>query len=98
MGMNKAERYHVDRVSECGCIICALLDLGRTPCEIHHVAEGSGLRSWFAVAGLCPEHHRGKTGLHGMGTKRFCAAYRIPGESEYGLLVMQNEQLARMEQ
>jgi hypothetical protein len=93
--MNKAERFHVDRVANAGCIICWQLDLGKTPVEIHHVAEGSGLRSWFGVAGLCPEHHRGKTGLHGMGAKRFCAAYRIPGETEHGLLVLQNEVLAR---
>lgn len=96
--MNTAERTHVDRVSACGCIICWQLDLGKTPAEIHHVAEGSGLRSWFAVAGLCKEHHRGKSGLHGMGTKRFCAAYRIPGETEYGLLVLQNEVISRSEQ
>lgn len=32
---------------------------------------------------------------HGMGTKRFCAAYRVPGETEHGLLVLQNELLAR---
>ncbi len=93
--MNKAERRHVDRVANAGCIICWQLDLEKTTPEIHHVAEGSGLRSWFGVAGLCPEHHRGKTGLHGMGTKRFCAAYRVPGECEYGLLVLQNELLAR---
>lgn len=95
--MNKAERRHVDRVANAGCIICWQLDLGKTAVEIHHVAEGSGLRSWFGVAGLCPEHHRGKAGLHGMGTKRFCAAYRVPGECEYGLLVLQNELLARMQ-
>lgn len=93
--MNKAERAHVDRVANAGCILCWQLGLGPTSPEIHHVAEGSGLRSWFAIAGLCPEHHRGKTGLHGMGTKRFCAAYRVPGECEYGLLVLQNEWMAR---
>lgn len=92
--MNTAERHHVDRVAACGCIICWLLELGKTPAEIHHVAEGSGLRSWFAIAALCKEHHRGKSGLHGMGTKRFCAAYRIPGETEMGLLVLQNQVLS----
>ena len=92
--MNAAERYHVDRVAAAGCIICRQLGYERTTPEIHHVAEGSGQRSWFGVAGLCPEHHCGKTGLHGMGTKRFCAAYRVPGECEYGLLVMVNQAIA----
>lgn len=96
--MNKAERAHVDKVASAGCVICHMLGNGHVDPEIHHVAEGSGLRSWFAIAGLCPEHHRGKTGLHGMGTKRFCAAYRVPGECEYGLLALQNEVLARSEQ
>lgn len=92
--MNTAERHHVDRVAAAGCVICRRLGYGFTAPEIHHVAEGSGLRSWFAVAGLCAEHHRGKSGLHGMGTKRFCAAYRVPGETEYGLLAMVNEAIA----
>ena len=93
--MNAAERRHVDRVAQAGCVICRKLGHGYTAPEIHHVAEGSGLRSWFAVAGLCQEHHRGGSGLHGMGTKRFVAAYRVPGETEYGLLVLQNEALAQ---
>jgi hypothetical protein len=27
--------------------------------------------SHFDVIPLCPEHHRGKTGVHGLGTKGF---------------------------
>jgi hypothetical protein len=27
--------------------------------------------SHYDVIPLCPEHHRGKTGLHGLGTKGF---------------------------
>jgi hypothetical protein len=85
----------MQRVAAIGCVICLQLGLGTTPAEVHHVAEGSGLRSDFSVAPLCPEHHRGSAGLHGMGVKAFCALYRIPGESEYGLLVLVNERLAR---
>lgn len=64
--------------------------------ELHHVAKGSGPRSDFAVAPLCEEHHRGQSGLHGMGVKVFCTLYRLPGETEYGLLVWTNEELARL--
>jgi hypothetical protein len=92
--MTPAKRW-MQRVAAIGCVICLQLGYGFTPAEVHHVAEGSGLRSDFAVAPLCPEHHRGEAGLHGMGVKAFCSLYRIPGESEYGLLVLVNEQLAR---
>lgn len=30
-----------------------------------------------------------------MGVKKFCAAYRVPWENEYGLLVWVNEDLAK---
>ena len=93
--MSPAER-HKAKVAALGCVICRRLGFQPAiPAEVHHIAEGSGLRSDFAIAGLCPEHHRGKSGLHGMGTKRFCSMYRLPGESEYGLLVWVNEDLAR---
>ena len=93
--MNAAESFHVERVAALGCCICRRLGHGFVPAQVHHVAEGSGLRSWFAVAPLCQEHHEGASGLHGMGPKRFIALYRLPGESEYGLLVWVNEDLAR---
>jgi hypothetical protein len=35
------------------------------------------------VIPLCPEHHRGKTGLHGLGTKGFPKYY---GYTELDLL------------
>jgi len=94
--MSIASARHMSSVAECGCLIgnrglsqCA----GRT--ELHHVAEGSGHRSDFAVAPLCEEHHRGTSGFHGMGSKAFIRLYRVPGESEYGLLVWTNEDLAK---
>lgn len=93
--MSAAESRHMEKVASIGCVICLKLGHGYCASEVHHVAEGSGLRSGFAAAGLCPEHHRGASGLHGMGVKRFCTAYRVPGETEYGLLVLVNEFLAR---
>lgn len=85
----------MERVASVGCVVCRRLYARYVACEVHHVAEGSGKRSDFAVAGLCPEHHQGGSGLHGMGTKRFCALYRLPFENEYGLLVWVNEDLTR---
>ncbi len=34
---NKAERKHMDRVSEIGCIVCRNLGYGYVPAEIHHI-------------------------------------------------------------
>ncbi len=90
-----AERWK-DKVARAGCVVC-MFSVGNkgVPAELHHVAEGSGLRSDFAIAPLCVEHHRGANGLHGMGTKAFIRTYRPPGDSEYGLLVWTCELLAR---
>lgn len=87
----------MDLVARAGCVVG---NRGFGGCEgkvdVHHVAEGSGLRSDFATVGLCQMHHTGPAGLHGMGTKRFVTLYRPPGESEYGLLVWANEDIARL--
>ena len=63
--------------------------------QLHHVAEGSGLRNEWALVPLCKEHHVGQAGLHGMGSKNFIRLYRPPGDSEYGLLVWLLEDLAK---
>jgi hypothetical protein len=95
--MSAAGKRHMGRVAESGCLIgnralgqCE----GRN--EVHHVAEGSGQRSDFGTVCLCSEHHRGSSGLHGMGVKAFVRLYRVPGEIEYGLLVWQAEDLAKV--
>ena len=78
------------------CVVCRSLGHPSPQVEVHHVAEGSGLRSDFSVAPLCMEHHRGKAGLHGMGTKAFCALYRPPGDAEWGLLIWTAEALEKL--
>lgn len=59
---NAAERRHLSRVAELGCIACELAGFPDTPAEIHHLRAGNGLgeRSGHdrAIA-LCPAHHRG---------------------------------------
>lgn len=66
---------------------------GQRP-SLHHIAEGSGIRSVFAMAPLCYLHHQGALGLHGMGSDAFIRMFRPPGDSEYGLLVWLLEDLA----
>ena len=83
------------RVAALGCVICRREHNCYSPPQLHHVAEHSGLRSNYGVVPLCPEHHTGAAGFHTLGTKRFCSLYRVPGENEYGMLVMVNEDLAK---
>lgn len=87
-------RQHLERVASLGCCVCRRIGNGYTPAEAHHVAEGSGLRSDWAVAPLCTEHHRGPTGFHSRG-KAFLSQFRVPGLSEYGLLVWTIEDLVK---
>jgi hypothetical protein len=77
--MTKAEKAYCARVVALGCAICRRLGLGETPCEIHHMRAGQGkMRAPHSMAiGLCPEHHRGKTGIHGLGTKCFPVVYGV---------------------
>ena len=96
--MNVLEAFYMDLVAKLGCSVCYRLGKGFVKNQIHHVAEGSGKRSNYALANLCEEHHdpnRTGSGFHGMGTKKFCSIFRVPGESEYGLLVLAAEDLAR---
>ena len=74
----KLEKEHYGKVARLGCILCkSTLGYDDTPCEIHHIRRLGGKRSLAPVIGLCPEHHRGNTGIHGLGRKGFEARYGI---------------------
>ena len=70
--MSKKKDYA--RVAEIGCILCRHRGVLDTPAELHHIRNG-GKRENAPVIPLCPEHHRGATGLHGLGTKGFLKHY-----------------------
>jgi len=72
--VTKDERKYLSRVAELGCAVCRRIGYEGTPAEIHHPRAGVGMgrrSSNSAAIPLCPEHHRGKTGVHGLGTKGF---------------------------
>ena len=72
--MTNEERRYLSRVAELGGLVCRRMGYPDTPAEIHHkwAGTGAGRRSSHLEAmPLCPEHHRGKTGIHGLGTKGF---------------------------
>ena len=79
----KAEKKHYEKLAELGCILCIRLGYGEgTPAEIHHIRKG-GKRSNAPVIPLCPEHHRGNTGIHLLGAKGF---FKTSNVSEDDLL------------
>lgn len=94
--MSAASSRYLGLIARLPCVVCVSLGQPSGPVEVHHVSEGSGLRSDYGVAPLCVEHHRGKSGLHGMGAKAFIRLYRPPGDTEYGLLVWTAEQLEKL--
>jgi len=78
------------RVADLGCALCDHLGFDATPAEIHHLRTRAGVgrrASNYDVVGLCPEHHRGDTGLHGMGRRAF--------EREYGITELELLELTK---
>ncbi len=74
----QTERAHMDRVASLGCLIC------HAPAEVHHIRQGQGMgqrASHYLTVPLCPEHHRGTTGIHGDRS-----ALRLVKTDELGLL------------
>lgn len=87
-----AERAYMSAQADAGCVLCAHLGLGTTPCEIHHLRHGMGMgqrNNNKMVIGLCPEHHRGATGYHGLGRREF---ERVYGVTEMDLWAMAQKQ------
>lgn len=71
---------HKSKVAALGCAICRMLGWGVTPAALHHIREGQGMSqraSDMLVIPLCPEHHQGDTGFHGLGEREFERRYRL---------------------
>lgn len=85
--MKKAEREHVNKVAELGCVACYVqAGVWGTPGEIHHIREGQGMAQragWEKVICLCTNHHRnsgnGKLAIHA-GKKSFTNEYGTESE------------------
>ena len=78
--MTKAERAHLDAVAGLGCILCLRQGTPGTRAEIHHIRDGQGMAQragHFETLPLCPYHHTGPQGYHGLGKRLFEAAYGV---------------------
>ena len=87
----KDEKKYLDKVASVGCILCrAAFGVKDSPAEIHHIRRFGSKRSTSPVIPLCPEHHRGNSGVHGLGAKGFEAKW---GTSQEALLAQLHELL-----
>jgi len=78
--MDSNTKKHYAKVASIGCILCHHLGYKDTPTEIHHIRRYGMKRDNAPVIALCPEHHRGNTGVHGMGKKAFAKYYGVTEE------------------
>lgn len=81
------------KVAALGCVLCQHLNLGSSPAEVHHIGDDAARSDWLVIP-LCPEHHRGAGGFHGLGQRAFEARYKL---NELTLLAMTHEALGRVE-
>lgn len=79
-GPTATEHRFLDAIAAQGCILCRRLGYPGTPAEIHHLRAGMGAgqrNDNQTVIPLCPEHHRGNAGYHGMGRRAFERTYGV---------------------
>ena len=89
----KNEKNALNKIAELGCILCSeVLGFEGTPSELHHIRRHGGKRSASPVIPLCPEHHRGNSGVHGLGHKGFANKWGITEEE---LLERVNQKLGK---
>ena len=91
--MSKAELIHKGKVAALGCAYCNFLHGPHNPgpVELHHLRSGGwGKGDYKTLIPLCVEHHRGKTGVHGLGTKAFD---RMSGTTQQDLLTWTLERI-----
>ena len=73
------QKKHYSKVADLGCILCKKLGYEGTLAELHHIRR-AGRRNDAPVIPLCPFHHRGNGGIHGMGRKAFERHYETTEE------------------
>jgi hypothetical protein len=81
---------YLERIHSLPCVICLKrLGVKTYGCEAHHAGDADERNDWAQVA-LCPEHHRGATGIHGLRRRGF---HRMWKTNDVELLAWTNEAL-----
>lgn len=89
----KSEKIALNKIAKLGCILCSeVLGIEGSEAELHHVRRFGTKRLTSPILPLCPEHHRGNSGVHGLGTKGFENKWGITYEE---LLERVNQKLGK---
>ena len=92
--MKKAELQYKAKLADMACVICERIygqHEGGGVVELHHLRSGGwGRGNYKTLIPLCVEHHRGNSGIHGMGTKAWERAYDV---SQKDLLALVQERM-----
>jgi len=58
--MNKAEKQHIEKILQIGCVACRTMGIFTPDCEVHHISNKTmGKRaSNLETIPLCAVHHR----------------------------------------
>lgn len=91
--MTKAEQQYKAKLADMACVICERIygQHAGGNVELHHLRTGGwGKGDYKTMIPLCYEHHRGNTGIHGMGTKAWERAYDV---SQRDLLELVQERM-----
>lgn len=81
--MIKDEKKHKQALASLGCMVCRrVYGINHGEVELHHLRKGMGWGKgdYTTLIPLCVEHHRGNTGVHGLGTKAFPKYYGFTEE------------------
>ena len=76
--MSKSEQTYKNNLARLGCMVCRrLYGINHGEVELHHLRKGMGWGKgdYTTLIPLCTEHHRGNSGVHGLGTKGFEKRY-----------------------
>jgi hypothetical protein len=74
----RAEAEHKAALAALGCMACRRIygPHAPGPVELHHLRGGGwGKGDYLTLIPLCVEHHRGDSGVHGLGVKGFPKQY-----------------------
>ena len=78
--MSGDDSDYMGRVAALGCCLCARLGAPGVPAQVHHIREGQGAAQRAPArltVPLCPEHHTGSGGVHGLGVRGFERRYGV---------------------
>lgn len=98
---NKAQKKRMELIkSEVGCVACMQHGHFVTPCDVHHLIEGSRRRGHDYTVALCAWHHRGVDPLPGQELQQSLARSPAMFHDVYGddevLLENTNNRLAHL--